>query len=155
MKRLDIKLSYDPTHKQEAELKFYRDRGLTAYYKAGQLHVTNDNLNEKGQNQNQQCQTQTGTTEQNCTQSGPSRKDNFTVVRQMDRCNTNTWYSSIVDNVKYSEQVFEANLSIYVLQASRNALEMDRAKTLDESNNHDLTYIYAIWFNITNCNGTI
>ena len=104
MKRLDIKLSYDPTHKQEAELKFYRDRGLTAYYKAGQLHVTNDNLNDKGQNQNQQHQTQTGATEQNCTQSGPSRKDNFRVIRQMDKCNTNTWYNSIVDNVKYPDQ---------------------------------------------------
>ena len=46
LKKLNVKISYDPTQKQLAELNFYREKGLNVYHKAGQLHVENANHEE-------------------------------------------------------------------------------------------------------------
>ena len=35
LKKLNVKISYDPTQKQLAELNFYREKGLNVYHKQG------------------------------------------------------------------------------------------------------------------------
>ena len=48
--QMKIKIASDLTPKQQFELQHYRDMGLTAYYKNGELHVDNTALTER-QNQ--------------------------------------------------------------------------------------------------------
>ena len=131
LKKLNIKLAHDPTERQKAELEFYKNKGLNAFYKAGQLHIENAS-HTKELVQGDKKTTHKEQQEDVRTKSQPEVEPK--------EATSNVWHKSIVDNIDSSVNVNRDKGYGYdpmkILQNSlRNSAETDVGKALKRDDN--------------------